>query len=65
MDLAQVKQKLQQLLGREPEVEVTTRGAYICQFLDIRMSPKKLVSDTEEGAFRNLLAYLESRKEPS
>lgn len=61
--LEQVIQALKARLAREPEVEPTVNGKFICKFVDFNNpNPSSLVGDTEEIAYRLLLSYLKSKE---
>ncbi|NBO09755.1 MAG: hypothetical protein EBV30_10555 [Actinobacteria bacterium] len=52
------RQKLKNLLGREPEVERLKTGKFIAKYVEYGMSPSLLVAETEEGAIEKLLSHL-------
>lgn len=64
MDLPQIKAELKTLLKRDVGVEQTTKGQWICQYVEYGMHPTALVGDTEELAYQKLLEYLKSKATP-
>jgi hypothetical protein len=58
MLIEQTKSELHKILKRDVLVEQTKTGKWICQYVEYGMSPMKLVGDTQEAAYENLLAYL-------
>ena len=62
-DLAQVKTKIQSLLGREVAVEPVQGNKFACVYIDYNLrNALRLVADSEDLAYRNLLSYLEEDK---
>ena len=63
LSLAEMKTRLQTLLGREVTVEAVKNGKFAAVYIDYNLrNPSRLVAETEELAYRALLDYLESKE---